>query len=80
MTSLAYKQYITIEDPQHTLLSNLPFHRGQRVEIVMIAEDDTSQKIAKLKELFKTTQSLPQAQVISEADILAEIAKYRKGN
>lgn len=77
MASLAYKKYITIDDPRHTLLPELPFQRGQRVEVVIIAEDDSIKKVEKLKELLKTTQALPQAQALSETDIQAEIAAYR---
>jgi len=36
---LAYKQTITVADPQNTVLTGLPFHAGQRVEIVMFADE-----------------------------------------
>ena len=36
---LAHKQYITITDPAKLELTNLPFRKGQRVEVVMIADD-----------------------------------------
>lgn len=35
----AFKQVITIEDPQHTVLTGLPFQPGERVEVVMLAEE-----------------------------------------
>lgn len=35
-------------------------------------------KLDKLKALFKETQSLPQAQAITEEEIAAEIAAYRQ--
>ena len=79
---LAHKLYITIEDPKHVVLSNLPFRPGQRVEVVLIAEEGETARAARLAEfkaLFQTTQALPQAQTISEADIAAEIAAYRAG-
>jgi hypothetical protein len=32
-----YKKYLTIEDPNHIVLSGLPFKLGQRVEIIILA-------------------------------------------
>ena len=75
---LAYKKYITIEDPNRVVLSDLPFRAGQRVEVVVIAEDEArSVRLQELRTLFKVTQELPQAQAVSEDDIAAEIAAYR---
>jgi len=75
---LAYKKYITIEDPNRVVLSDLPFRAGQRVEVVVIAEDEVrSVRLQELRTLFKVTQELPQAQAVSEDDIAAEIAAYR---
>lgn len=76
---LAYKQYVTIKDPAKMELTNLPFHKGQRIEVVMIAEDDKVAQVDELRALFKTTQSLPQAQAISEDMIAEEIEAYRAG-
>ncbi|MGK7945941.1 MAG: hypothetical protein AB4058_15870 [Microcystaceae cyanobacterium] len=36
----AYKKQITIEDPQKLILSDLPFKAGQKVEIIILAEDN----------------------------------------
>lgn len=75
---LAYKKYVTIEDPEKLELSGLPFRPGQRVEIVMIAEDEEREaRGEKLRALFKKTQSLPVAQAISEDMIAEEIEAYR---
>lgn len=38
---LAYKQVITLTDPQNTVLTGLPFRAGQRVEIVIFEDDET---------------------------------------
>jgi hypothetical protein len=77
----AYKTYLTIQDPKHVALSNVPFHPGQRVEVILLAaEDDQSTHstyIRELKRLFKATQELPQAQSMTEEDIAAEIKAYR---
>jgi len=42
---IAYRQQITIENPQHTVLSNLPFQIGQRVEVLILVKEDTTEKI-----------------------------------
>ena len=56
----AYKKYITITDPRQVILSDLPFQAGQRVEIIILAEDNPKAEISKkLKDLFDKTQSSP---------------------
>lgn len=73
-----YLKQITIKDPNNVVLTGLPFQPGQRVEIVLTtAEPPSPAQIEALRSLFKTTQALPQAQVITEAEIAAEIAAYR---
>ena len=75
----AYKTYLTIQDPKHVVLSDLPFRPGQRVEVVLLAtDDDLTNSIQELQTLLKTTQGLPQAQTISEDEIAAEIEAYRR--
>lgn len=76
---LAYKQYVTIDDPSKMELTNLPFRRGQRVEVLMIADDDTVVRIDELRKLFKTTQALPQVQAVSDGMIAEEVEEYRAG-
>ena len=77
---LAYKQYVTISDPAKIELTCLPFRKGQRVEVVMIADDDDrAVRVDELQKLFKSTQALPQIQAISEDMIAEEIEKYRAG-
>ncbi|MEY2914979.1 MAG: hypothetical protein RLZZ184_4288 [Cyanobacteriota bacterium] len=53
----AYKTYITIENPKQVVLSDLPFQVGQRVEIIVLAEDNPQDTISnKLRNLFDKTQ------------------------
>lgn len=76
----AYRTYLTIKDPKQVILSNVPFASGQQVEIVVLAkEKDTADRTRELKDLFKMTQSLPQARVLSEDDITHEVEAYRSG-
>ena len=73
-----YQKYITIEDPNCLVLSDLPFVPGQRVKLILTIEDEQQSTSSEtLKTLFKTTQALPQVQAISNDEIAAEIAAYR---
>lgn len=75
---IAYKRIVTIQDPRQLVLNDLPFEPGQRVEVVLLAEEVQSVAIlADLKALFRETQALPQAQAITEDEIAAEIELYR---
>ncbi|MGB8645391.1 MAG: hypothetical protein WCF84_09140 [Anaerolineae bacterium] len=75
---IAYKRYVTIQDPDRIVLSGLPFRPGQRVEVVVIAdEDETAARVQSLKRLFAETQGLPQARTITDEEIAAEIKAYR---
>lgn len=75
-----YKKYITIVDPNYVVLSDLPFQAGQRVEVIVIAENNESAVIAeKLRELLKETQALHAENPLTEEEIVAEIEAYRRG-
>lgn len=77
---LAHKQYVTITDPAKMELTNLPFRKGQRVEVVMIAEDnDKAVRLDELRALFKNPQALPQVQAITDDMIAEEVEAYRAG-
>lgn len=76
----AYKRYLVIDDPHRVVLSDLPFEAGQRVEVVMIADDpQTGARLETLQALLTSTQALPQAHSLTEADILAEVEALRAG-
>lgn len=75
---LAYRKYVTINDPAKIELTNLPFRKGQRVEVVMIADDDErATLVEKLRGLFQETQSIPEVQAISDDMIADEVEAYR---
>ncbi len=77
---IAYRRYVTIKESKQIVLSDVPFEPGQRVEVVVIAEDgEAGARVRELKALFEATQALPQAQAITEDEIAAEIAAYRAG-
>ena len=76
----AYKKYVTIKDPARLELTGLPFRAGQRVEVVVIAEDEERlARLENLRALFTKTQALPQVRPISEDLIAEEIENYRAG-
>jgi hypothetical protein len=77
---IAFKRIVTVEDPDRVVLSGLPFRPGQRVEIVMLAEEDQPEaRVAELKRLLRACQDIPAAVTVSEEEIADEIAAYRAG-
>lgn len=76
---IAYKKIVTVKDPERIVLSGVPFRRGQRVEVLMIAEDKPAARIKELNRLLRQTQKPPAARRISEEEIAEEIAQYRAG-
>ena len=44
----AYRTHIVIADPDHTVLTGLPFQIGQRVEVVLLEESEQVTKIMSL--------------------------------
>jgi hypothetical protein len=76
----AYKKSITIEDPNQLVLSDLPFQPGQRVKVIILAEDNERVALAqRLQVLFKETQALHADNPMTEEEIAAEIEAYRRG-
>ena len=76
----AYKKYVTIEDPSKVVLSDLPFQAGQRVEVIILVENNPKAALAQnLRELLKETQALHANNPMTEEEIAAEIEVYRKG-
>ncbi|MFO7662575.1 MAG: hypothetical protein R6X18_08265 [Chloroflexota bacterium] len=77
---IAVKRIVTINDPQKLILNDLPFQVGQKVEILILAEDmspEAHQAATDLRNLFRVTQALPQPRAITEDEIASEIASYR---
>ena len=51
-----YKKYLTIDDPNNLVLSGLPFASGQRVEIIILSENDET-TIKEAENIQKTIDS-----------------------
>ena len=71
----AYRKYVVVEDSGQVTLSDIPFQAGERVEVVVIA--DEPEPATTLHHLLKTTQALPQARLLTDAEIAAEVAAVR---
>ena len=69
----AYRTYKTLTDANQLILTDLPFQAGESVEILILVKDPEP---SPLKQLFQTTQALPQVQILTDDDIEAEIAIY----
>lgn len=75
---IAYKRTVTIKNPRELVLNDLPFEAGQRVEVVLLAEEAQSDNIlSELQQLLRDTQALPPARAITDEEILAEIEAWR---
>lgn len=75
----AFKTYITVTDPGSLVLKGLPFQPGQRVEVVVIAEEG-EEGCAEFQSLLRQTQNLPASRSIRDDEIAAEVAAYRAGH
>lgn len=77
----AYKTYSTITNTKQVVLNGLPFREGEQVEILVLSSENggRTERVAKLRELFKETQSVPEIKTLTEDDILREIEAYRDG-
>lgn len=70
--------FATVKEPRKLVLDDVPFEKGQRVEVLLLAPDhDETDRVKRLKALFKETQALPQMQSITEEEIAAEINRHR---
>ena len=75
---VAYEKYVTIDDSQEVVLSNLPVQAGQRVRVMLLMEGtDRSKLPEEFLTLLKSTQALPQAKEPTEEEIAAEVAAHR---
>ena len=77
---IAYKRTLTVEDPDRVVLSGLPFRKGQRVEIVVLAEELRARRPRKgLRSLLKATQDASASRPVTERQIAGEIVAQRSG-
>ena len=76
----AYRTYVTVDDPKQVVLTDVPFEPGQRVEVLVLPQNDAGpETVAELKSLLKETQGVPHLQKLTDEEIAAEIDAYRNG-
>ncbi|MBF0284641.1 MAG: hypothetical protein HQL51_09300 [Magnetococcales bacterium] len=77
----ACRRVVTIADPKRIVLDDLPFRAGERVEIVLLGEEEgaSSRGMEEFRAMLSLTQKLPQVCALSDEEILAELAAYRDG-
>ena len=77
---LACKRIVTVEDPGQVVLRDLPFQAGQRVEVVVIADEGQPGATAdEFRRLLADTQALPASRTVTDEQIAEEVAAYRAG-
>jgi hypothetical protein len=74
------KRQLTIDASHNLLLSDLPYRAGEKLTIIVIAENELQQRQQKWQSFFKKLQALPVAQSLTDEDIAAEIEAYRDEN
>jgi len=78
--TIAIRQKVFIEQAGRIEILSPELQPGAAAEVIVLLETSSearSMLVRELKELFKTTQALPQSQSITEEEIVAEIATYR---
>ncbi len=77
----AYKRIATVDPASRLVLTNLPFRPGQRVEILVVSEEESAREQREtLKDLFGRTQSIPAARKVTDEEIRAEIEAVRNAS
>jgi hypothetical protein len=76
----AYRREMVIDDPNRVVLSDLPFQRGDRVEITIEKEiPKPTSRIEEWDELFRETDRCPEIRRLTEEEVAEEIAHIRAG-
>jgi hypothetical protein len=75
-----YHKTLVIQDPNQLVLSDLPFQKGQQVEVTIIPKNYDREALAnQLRDFFKEVQALHADKPLAEEEIEAEIEAYRRG-
>jgi hypothetical protein len=78
---IAYKRTVTVEDPDRVVISGLPFRKGQKVEVVVLAAEELQERRPRkgLRALLKATQRASALRPVTERQIAEEIVALRSG-
>ncbi|RKZ92533.1 MAG: hypothetical protein DRR19_03950 [Candidatus Parabeggiatoa sp. nov. 1] len=69
---LAYRQHLTIKNPQHIVLSNLPLKVGQQVEVLILVKEDTVEKTVNSSNQHQQTLTAREESISVPSDTLCE--------
>ena len=75
----AYKKTVTLKSSGKLNLTGLPFKAGERLDVIVLAEEKKTEKVKAIKALFRETRKNPRIRKITEEDIYSEIQKHRTG-
>jgi len=78
----ALRKKVTVRSDGRIEIKSTNLKPGTKAEVIVLVKSvdtERQKRVRRLKALFKTTQSLPQAKTITEEEIAAEIAAYRTG-
>jgi len=79
----AYRKKVTVRRDGRIEIKDSSFKPGTKAEVIVLMESspgDDSERQERVQEwqaLFAETQALPQAQMMTEEEIAAEVAAYR---
>ncbi|NEN92952.1 MAG: hypothetical protein F6K48_30295 [Okeania sp. SIO3H1] len=77
-----YKKYVVIDNPQQLVLSDLPFAPGQKVEVIILAEED-NEVDSQLEELRQKIDSATEqilAGNVTDSELVFEQLQARLRN
>ncbi|MGI0479584.1 hypothetical protein ACN4EE_02215 [Geminocystis sp. CENA526] len=72
----AYKQYLTISTSKELILSNLPFNAGQKVEVIILPDEDeeSEKRLNDLKEKIDIgTKQIEEGKIVDGEMVFQEI-------
>jgi DNA polymerase I-like protein with 3'-5' exonuclease and polymerase domains len=75
----AYRKYVTIEQPNQLILSDLPFRAGQRVEIIILGEDsqETDPQLEELRQKIDSAAEQILAGNVTDGELVFEQLQTR---
>jgi hypothetical protein len=75
----AYKKTVTLKSTGKLTLTGLPFKAGEKLDVIVLAEEKKTENVKVIKALFRETRKNPRIRRITEEEICSEIKKYRSG-
>ncbi|MDJ1176617.1 hypothetical protein [Roseofilum capinflatum] len=78
----AYKKYVTIDNPEQLVLSDLPFAPGQRVEVIILAEEDneTNSQLEELRQKIDSATAQILEGNVTDGELVFEQLQARLRN